>query len=184
MHHRSSVALDEKTRDQLVELLNGLVADSVDLFTQIKHAHWNVKGRHFISLHELFDEVAEHARKHSDLLAERVAILGGFAKGTARMAAKGSSLPEIETDDVSGEAFVRALVSQFARSGKALREAIEQAGDKLADPITEDLLIEVLRQQEMDTWFLESHLEQPDRAAKSPPAPGHRAGRGEGAPAH
>lgn len=184
MNHRSSVNLDEKTREQLADLLNGLVASSIDLFTQIKHAHWNVKGKHFISLHELFDAVAKHTRQHSDLLAERVAILGGYAKGTARMAVAATSLPELEAEDTSGQSFVRALVAQMARSDKELREAIERAGEELGDPITEDLLIQILRELEMDTWFLESHLEQPERAAKAPQAHGHRANRGEGAAAH
>jgi hypothetical protein len=35
-------------------------ADGLDLWTQIKVAHWNVKGPSFIGLHELFDKVADH----------------------------------------------------------------------------------------------------------------------------
>ena len=127
MHHRSSVDLPSETHAQLIDLLNGLVASSIDLFTQIKHAHWNVKGPQFISLHELFDTLADHARANSDLLAERVVILGGYAKGTARLAVEGSSLPELEFEDALEAPMVQALVDQFARTGKALRHAIEHA---------------------------------------------------------
>jgi starvation-inducible DNA-binding protein len=76
-----SVALPEESRSELVRLLNVLLANSIDLYTQAKHAHWNVKGDQFQGLHRLFDEIADHLRKHSDLLAERAAALGGSSWG-------------------------------------------------------------------------------------------------------
>lgn len=48
--------LDRDTRIESIELLNQTLADATDLMTQVKHAHWNVKGREFQQLHELFDE--------------------------------------------------------------------------------------------------------------------------------
>jgi starvation-inducible DNA-binding protein len=179
MHHRSSVDLPSETHAQLIDLLNGLVASSIDLFTQIKHAHWNVKGAQFISLHELFDTLADHAREHSDLLAERVVILGGYAKGTARLAVEHSGLPELEFEDALEAPMVQALVAQFARTGQALRHAIDHAGEDLKDPVTEDILVQILRQVEMDTWFLEAHLEGPQLGKTR--APQKAQGRPEGA---
>jgi len=44
---------------ELNALMNQRLADAVDLQTQIKQAHWNVKGPHFIGLHELFDQIDE-----------------------------------------------------------------------------------------------------------------------------
>ena len=67
---RNDLAAD--VRSQMVELLNGRLADAIDLGTQAKQAHWNVKGPSFIALHELFDQVAEHVEDHIDTLAERV----------------------------------------------------------------------------------------------------------------
>jgi len=40
-------------------LANQGLADAVDLQMQLKQAHWNVKGPHFIGLHELFDQIDE-----------------------------------------------------------------------------------------------------------------------------
>lgn len=163
MGFRSSVDLSKDKREELIELLNKLLAISVDLFTQAKQAHWNVKGRHFISAHELFDDIAKHASEHSDDLAERIATLGGYARGTARQVAEQSDLAEFAPDSLSGQACVEALVDRLSTEASALRAALERTAGDLADPVTEDLLVEVLRETEFDMWFLESHLEVPSR---------------------
>src|SRR5215468_8275401 len=86
--------LPETTRVKAVELLNARLADCIDLQTQSKQAHWNVKGPHFIALHELFDKLNEAVEDYVDEIAERAVQLGGLAEGTARMAAKRTSLAE------------------------------------------------------------------------------------------
>jgi starvation-inducible DNA-binding protein len=45
------------TRTQIVGLLNATLATTLDLKTQVKQAHWNVKGMDFYQLHLLFDEM-------------------------------------------------------------------------------------------------------------------------------
>src|SRR6202521_485103 len=86
--------LSEAIRTNVVELLNGRLADAIDLQTQTKQAHWNVKGPYFIALHELFDKINEDVEDYVDGIAERAVQLGGVAEGTARMVAKRSTLPE------------------------------------------------------------------------------------------
>ncbi|MDG3008399.1 ferritin-like domain-containing protein [Paludisphaera mucosa] len=72
-----------EVRGRFIGLLNARLADCVDLQTQVKHAHWNVKGRDFIALHELFDEINEAVEDYVDDIAERAVQLGGVAQGTA-----------------------------------------------------------------------------------------------------
>src|SRR6201747_1134232 len=90
--------LSEAIRVKAIELLNARLADAIDLQTQTKQAHWNVKGPNFIALHKLFDEINESVEDYVDEIAERVVQLGGIAEGTARMAANRSSLPEYVVD--------------------------------------------------------------------------------------
>ena len=73
--------LPEAARTEAISLLNQRLADCIDLQTQSKQAHWNVKGPSFIALHKLFDDVNEAAAEYADLLAERVVQLGGVAGG-------------------------------------------------------------------------------------------------------
>jgi starvation-inducible DNA-binding protein len=80
--------LSEKVRSQVIDLLNQRLADAIDLDTQAKQAHWNVKGPQFIALHKLFDEVYAAVEEYVDLLAERVVQLGGIAAGIAPVLSK------------------------------------------------------------------------------------------------
>ena len=82
--------LSENTREKMIEMLNHQLADTFDLFSQTKQAHWNVKGPNFIQLHELFDELAGQLVGFADMIAERATAMGGVAMGTARMAADNS----------------------------------------------------------------------------------------------
>src|SRR5712671_8115081 len=86
--------LSEATRVKVIELCNGRLADAIDLQTQCKYAHWNVKGPDFIALHELFDKINEDVEDYVDLIAERAVQLGGATEGTARSVAKRSTLAE------------------------------------------------------------------------------------------
>src|SRR5437763_6198283 len=101
--------LAESTRRQMIELCNARLADAIDLQTQTKQAHWNVKGPNFIGLHELFDKINEAVEDYVDEIAERAVQLGGVAEGTARMAAKRSSLGEYPANISDGRAHVDAL---------------------------------------------------------------------------
>ena len=126
--------------------------------TQVKHAHWNIKGQQFYQLHLLFDEVAAHVDNAADLIAERAVQLGGAAHGTARIAAKTSSIPEYDLDAVDGHEHVKALVERLGKLAKASREAIDES-DKLGDKATADIFTEIVRQTDKDLWFIEAHLQ-------------------------
>src|SRR6516162_5637827 len=150
--------LPESVRAKAVELLNARLADAIDLQTQTKQAHWNVKGPNFIALHELFDKVNEDVEDYVDDIAERAVQLGGAAEGTARMAAKRSSLSEYPAKAVDGYSHVEALSSVLAAFGKAARKAID-AANELGDLDTADLFTEISRGTDKWLWFVEAHLQ-------------------------
>lgn len=146
------------TRGKMAALLNQQLADTFDLYSQIKQAHWNVKGPQFIALHELFDKLAEGVLEHVDEIAERATALGGVAMGTARMAAAGSRLKEFPSGGVRGPDAVKALAERFAALGKSTRGAID-AADKAGDADTADLFTGVSRELDKGLWFLEAHVQ-------------------------
>jgi starvation-inducible DNA-binding protein len=155
---RTGIGLPDGVRGEMIDLLNARLADTLDLYSQTKQAHWNVKGPEFYQLHLLFDEHAGHADAWTDLVAERVAILGGYANGTVRMAASNSTLEEFPTDITESMEYVEAVAARWAVYGNAVREAIDEA-DKAGDPTTADLFTEISRQADMDLWFQEAHLQ-------------------------
>jgi starvation-inducible DNA-binding protein len=156
---KSSVEVPESNRQALIALLNARLADSVDLRSQVKWAHWNVKGLHFIQLHELFDSVAAHLEGQTDTIAERIATLGGVANGTTREAAARSSLNEADLSASDGVSQLKWLVQNVAQHANALRQAVNES-DRLNDKITTDLFTSVTRELDKDLWFLEAHLQQ------------------------
>ena len=148
--------LPEDTRARVIDLLNARLADAIDLQSQAKQAHWNVKGPNFIALHELFDRINKDAADNVDDLAERVVQLGGVAQGTVRTAAKRTSLAEYPSNTVDGRSHVEALSSVLAAFGKSVRIAIADAND-LGDADTADLFTEISCSIDKWLWFVEAH---------------------------
>jgi starvation-inducible DNA-binding protein len=151
------IDLAADVREQIVALLNQTLAASLDLKTQTKQAHWNVKGKDFYQLHELFDEMAGEIEEYVDMVAERVTALGGTALGTARVAAEASILPEYPLDAIDGAEHITALADRYAAYAKHVREAIDRT-DNLGDADTADLYTEISRTIDKRLWFLEAHL--------------------------
>ncbi|MCI0568992.1 MAG: DNA starvation/stationary phase protection protein Dps [Acidobacteria bacterium] len=156
--HKTKNDLPEKVRVQMITLLQERLAEALDLGSQAKQAHWNVKGQNFIALHELFDEVYEHVDDHVDMLAERVIQFGGIAEGTIRVAAKRSQLPEYPLTLASGKEHVEALSRSLAYFGETIRKGINQA-DEIGDKGTADLFTEISRSVDKDLWFVEAHAQ-------------------------
>ncbi len=145
-------------RSQLIQLLNQRLADCIDLQTQTKAAHWNVKGPNFIALHKLFDEINESVEEYVDLIAERAVQLGGIARGTARVVAERSGLEEYPLDIATDSEHAKALSSALAAFGARVRRAIDEA-DGLDDRGTADLFTEVSRGIDKWLWFVEAHFQ-------------------------
>ena len=145
-------------RAQVAELLNSRLADCIDLQSQSKQAHWNVKGPQFIALHKLFDEINEAVEGYVDLIAERIVQLGGIAAGTARVVAERSELDEYPLDIASGVDHVKALSGALAAFGTRIRRAADEIDD-LGDADTVDLCTEVSRGIDQWLWFVEAHLQ-------------------------
>jgi starvation-inducible DNA-binding protein len=156
--HKTSIDLDGETREQIVTLLNQQLADTFDLYSQTKQAHWNVKGMQFFQLHELFDKLATETLVYVDDIAERATTLGGTALGTARMSAAASRLPEYPTKVAGSQESVEALVERYAALAASTREAID-VSDEVGDADTADLFTEISRGLDKSLWFLEAHLQ-------------------------
>src|SRR5712671_4700334 len=148
--------IPKQRRSELNALMNQQLANAVDLQTQMKQAHWNVKGPHFIGLHELFDQIDEAVEGYVDLIAERIVQLGGVAEGTARVAAERSRLEEYPLDIADGHAHVEAVAKALSTFGHEARKTIDEA-DELQDADSADIFTEVSRGIDKWLWFVEAH---------------------------
>lgn len=148
--------LPEATRREAIGLLNQRLAEAIDLQTQCKQAHWNVKGPTFIALHKLFDDINEDVEEYVDLLAERVVQLGGIAEGTVGAVTERSTLPDYPLALVTGAEHVAALSDALAAFGRAARVGIDEMND-LEDADSADILTEISRGVDKWLWFVEAH---------------------------
>jgi starvation-inducible DNA-binding protein len=150
--------IEQTRRSALIALMNQRLADAVDLQMQMKQAHWNVKGPHFIGLHELFDQIDEAVESYVDLIAERIVQLGGIAEGTARSAAARSRLEEYPLTIADGLAHVEAVAMALSTFGHEARNTIDEA-DGLGDADTADIFTEISRGIDKRLWFVEAHTQ-------------------------
>lgn len=148
--------LPEDKRVEVIGLLNQRLAEAIDLQTQCKQAHWNVKGPLFIGLHKLFDDVNEDVENYVDLIAERVVQLGGVAEGTIGAAESRSKLPDYPIGIAAGAEHVAALSDALSAFGRAARIGIEEMNE-LEDAGSADILTEISRGVDKWLWFVEAH---------------------------
>jgi starvation-inducible DNA-binding protein len=150
--------LPEEARSQIADALNARLADGLDLHSQIKVAHWNIKGPQFAALHPLFETFALGLAGFNDQIAERAVTLGARAYGTVRHVAKASRLPDYPQETTRDLEHVRLLAERFENYLAGVREA-RAGAEKLGDTDTVDLLTQVVTEFEKHSWFLRASLE-------------------------
>jgi starvation-inducible DNA-binding protein len=156
--YKSPSRLPEKARTEIAAQLNERLADGIDLHSQIKVAHWNVKGPQFPALHPLFETFATTLANFNDAVAERAVTLGALALGTARHVAGESSLPEYPGETTRDVEHVALLADRFDAYLIGLRRS-RGVAEKRGDVDTVDLFTEIISEFEKNAWFLRASLE-------------------------
>jgi starvation-inducible DNA-binding protein len=157
--YKSPTPLSEKARQAIATSLNARLADGLDLHSQIKVAHWNIKGPHFAALHPLFETFAVSLANHNDAIAERAVTLGGMAQGTVRHVAKASRLPEYPQETTRDLDHVKLLADRIESYLAGLRES-RDLGEQEDDVDSVDLLTGIITEFEKHAWFLQASLER------------------------
>lgn len=151
------IDLPTKARKELVSNLNPILGTLLDLWSQVKQAHWNIHGANFIAIHEFLDKVADTLIDQVDEVAERIVQLGGAAEGTIRMASKSTVIKESESGVLPIPSALEALADRFAKIGAIVRKEIDNSAE-LGDPNTADLLTGIGNDLDKNLWFIEAHL--------------------------
>ena len=171
--HATRNNLSDNARKAAFELLNGRLADGLDLALITKQAHWNLKGLQFIGIHEMLDGFRTEQDDWNDKMAERAVQLGGTAFGTTQTIAANSQLAPYPTDIYAIQDHLAALIDRYAVVANAVRAAIDEA-DEAGDADTTDLFTEVSRGLDKQLWFLEAHVQEGPRPMRDGDGAGHR----------
>jgi starvation-inducible DNA-binding protein len=151
------IDIPPEIRLYVIQLLQQTLACTIDLRSQIKQACWNVKGHDLVLLHALFATIATELDAYTDLVAERLVVLGGVTRGTVRTVAMHSTLPEYPGAIMDGDAHVRALAERFAPYATALRADSAHATE-VEDAGSAAIYTDISRGVDQRLGFLEAYL--------------------------
>jgi len=151
-----------KSDGNVIEGLNGLLADATVFYQKLRHYHWNVTGRSFFDLHVKFEELYGRWSISIDEIAERVRAVGGKPLHTLRSVLESASIQEDETTPAAPEMVERLsadLTAIHERAGTVIGMA-EAGGDRG----TVNMLDALRDSIEKDRWMLRAWNEEAERA--------------------
>ncbi len=136
--------------------LQETLVDLIDLSLIAKQAHWNVVGRQFRSVHLELDELVTVTREFTDAAAERATAIGVSPDGRAETVAKTARTTGFGDGWTDDTTVVAAVVDNLKAVIAGLRERI--ATTESADPVTQDLLIEITSKLEQLHWMWQAQV--------------------------
>jgi len=150
--------LEEPVRHEMTEQLNQIVADTMTLRDLYKKSHWQVAGPTFYQLHLLFDKHFGEQAELVDMIAERIQLLGGISIAMAPDVAETTRIERAPRGREEVPVQLSRLVDAHQTIISLVRVVARRASE-LGDDGTNDLLIsQVLRTNELQTWFVSEHL--------------------------
>jgi starvation-inducible DNA-binding protein len=155
---RMPIALDEQVCRESVENLNQILADTITLRDLYKKHHWQVAGPTFYSLHLLFDKHAEEQDKLVDTIAERVQLLGGISVAMAHDVAETTLIPRVPRGRESVPVQISRLLHAHELIIREARSMAHIAAEKGDDGTNDVLVSEVVRTNELQSWFIAEHV--------------------------
>ena len=153
-----SIALDETACESSINNLNQVLADTMTLRDMYKKHHWQVAGATFYQLHLLFDKHHGEQDELVDAIAERIQLLGGVSIAMAADVAETTIIPRPPRGREEAPVQISRLLEAHEFILKEARTMAREASE-VGDDGTNDLLVsEVIRDNELQVWFLSEHL--------------------------
>ena len=158
MKTKNLIGLDSENAQQVVNLLNELLANYQIYYQNLRGFHWNVRGNRFFVLHAKFEELYNDAIEKVDEIAERILTLGGVPLHSYAAHTKVATLKAKE-NVTDGDACLRAVVEDVQVLLKQEREILSVAAE-IGDDGTQDVFSSYVSSQEKLLWMLDAYLNQ------------------------
>lgn len=164
MYQNAPTSLPADVREQVGSVLNHALADEFALSAAARDYHWNVTGPRSRSLTELFDQQYHQIDRWIEKIAERARTIGITAQtGWSELIQAPRFTPRRGAD-----LDARTMMSSLAALHDAMVERLQQDADacvaEYGDPITAELLRELVEYHETTSWMLGELLEDRELA--------------------
>jgi starvation-inducible DNA-binding protein len=151
-----TTSIDPDVTTAVAQFLAPVVVDLQALAVDGKQAHWHVRGQNFQAVHELLDDVVDHAREYADTAAERIVALGLPVDARVQTIAAKTTTPKLAEGFQQSDAIIAQVIAQIDATLVTVRTAIDELGEP--DAASQDVAIEIARGLEKDRWFLFAHV--------------------------
>jgi starvation-inducible DNA-binding protein len=155
---KANIGLSAKNILGLAEMLTGVLADAMVLYTKTRKFHWNVSGNSFMELHKLFEDHYHKLEEAIDEIAERINKLGVKTPGTMQEFLDKTSIKESPGIYPEQEEMLKELLMDHESVIIQLRKNIDLSGDEFKDQASADFLTDLLRGHETMAWTLRRYF--------------------------
>ena len=156
---QTNTGISEQDRQNIVNVLDALLADEYVLYTKTRNYHWNVVSPHFNDYHKAFEEQYDGLSEDIDEIAERIRVLGFKASSSLDEFQKNSQIKEHPGEYPDAVTMASNLLNDHETVIQTIRKKIPEIGDKYGDVGTEDFLTSLIEKHEKTAWMLRSILE-------------------------
>ncbi len=153
------IGLQKEQRAKVAEALSKFLASSYVLYMKTLYYHWNVTGKQFHSLHNLFEQQYETLHEAGDNIAERIRALGHFTPGTFADFLKNTSISEDSALPNNVNMMVKNLLRDNETCSQEARK-VHNIASEFQDEVTADMMIERMASHEEAAWMLRATLEE------------------------
>ena len=154
-----NTGISEQNRQEIVNILERILADEYVLYTKTRNYHWNVVGPHFNDYHKAFEEQYDGLSEDIDEIAERIRALGFKTSSSLSEFQKNSQIKEHPGQYPDAGTMASNLLNDHEIVIQTIRKNIPEIGEKYGDVGTEDFLTSLMEKHEKTAWMLRSILE-------------------------
>jgi starvation-inducible DNA-binding protein len=140
--------------EQLIQQLKVILGTNFALYLKSHNYHWNVEGPDFAQYHKFLGKLYEQIFGNTDLIAEKIRMLGSYAPGSMERFIELSDIEEA-TSVPDSMTMLRTLSSDNERFIFHLRAGIA-AADQANEPAISNFLQEILDQHQKHAWMIRS----------------------------
>ena len=140
--------------EQLIEQLKVILGTNFGLYFKSHPFHWNIEGPNFNDYHTFLNGFYNAVWVNTDLIAEKIRMLGAYAPTTLPRMLELSDVADTETIP-SALAMMTQLKQDNDRYIIHLRAGIV-AADQANEPAIGNFLQDILDQHQKQAWMLRS----------------------------